>query len=96
MRILSRSLALVAAILWTASARAEDEKFKSIHVADLVALQKAQAKVFIYDANTEEFRASHGIIPGAKILSHFDSYDVKKELPSDKGAKLVFYCSNTH
>jgi hypothetical protein len=71
-----------------------DEAFKEIHVSDLVALQHAKPKVHVYDANTEEFRAKNGVIPGAAMLSSFDKYDVAKELPADKNAPLVFYCTS--
>ena len=36
----------------------------------------------------------NGVIAGAKLLSSFDHYDIQKELPADKNAPLVFYCSN--
>jgi hypothetical protein len=71
------------------------EKFKLIHVDDLVSLQKKKVAVALLDANDVAFRAKNGIIPGARQLSSFNKYDFK-ELPSDKGAKLVFYCANTH
>jgi hypothetical protein len=71
------------------------EKFKLIHVDDLVALQKKKVAVSLLDANDPGFRTKNGIIPGARQLSSFNKYDFK-ELPADKGAKLVFYCANTH
>ena len=33
-------------------------------------------------------------MPGAKLLSSSDGYDLSKELPADKKAPLVFYCSS--
>ena len=68
--------------------------FKLIHVADLAKLM-AGKDVHIFDANAPETRARLGIIPGAKLLSSDDSYDVAATLPSDKRAKLVFYCADT-
>jgi hypothetical protein len=48
----------------------------------------------VLDANDKEFREKNGVIPGAKLLSSFDRYDIQKELPANKDAPLVFYCSN--
>jgi rhodanese-related sulfurtransferase len=69
--------------------------FKLIHVADLKSLIADNDKnVSIYDANVPEIRQKFGVIPGAKLLSSDDKYDLSV-LPSDKDAKLVFYCANT-
>lgn len=80
----------------THSAAAEPrEKFRLIEVPELEALQKdTRHPVTVLDANDAEFRAQNGVIPGAKLLSSFEGYDVKKELPPDTGTPLVFYCSN--
>ena len=70
--------------------------FKLIHVADLAKLMADEdSHLYIFDANAPETRARFGIIPGAKLLSSEDSYDVATTLPSDKGAKLIFYCADT-
>jgi hypothetical protein len=70
--------------------------FKLIHVADLAKLMADKdSQVHIFDANPPDTRARFGIIPGAKLLSSDDSYDVVATLPSNKGAKLVFYCADT-
>lgn len=75
----------------------ENNSIKKIHVADLVALMHdPDAHVIIYDANSENVRSKYGVIPGAKLLSSADQYDVAAMLPADKHAKLVFYCTNTH
>lgn len=75
----------------------ENNNIKKIHVADLVALMHdADAHVIIYDANSENVRSEYGVIPGAKLLSSSDHYDVAATLPADKHAKLVFYCTNLH
>ena len=72
------------------------ETFAFIDVSQLESLQKdSQVPVTVLDANDPEFRAKNGVIPGARLLSSFDGYDVKKELPPTKDAPLVFYCSNT-
>jgi hypothetical protein len=75
----------------------ENDKFKLINVADLAALRAdANSHVVILDANVQDTRDKWGVIPGARLLSSYDSYDVATELPPAKSAKLVFYCANTH
>jgi len=75
----------------------EDDNIKLIDVANLVALKAdANSHVVILDANPVPTRARYGVIPGARLLSSYDNYDVATELPSAKNAKLVFYCANTH
>jgi hypothetical protein len=73
------------------------ESFKIIHVDDLAALTAANSStVWIYDVNPPSVRAKEGVVPGARLLSSFDSFDVAEDLPPAKDAKLVFYCANTH
>ena len=74
-----------------------DEGFKLIHVDDLVALRESpDASPTVLDANGADFRAREGIIPGAVLLSNYKTYDVAKELPPRKDARLVFYCADSH
>ena len=47
----------------------------------------------VLDANGQPTRERMGVIPGATLLSDFESYKLD-ELPADKAKKLVFYCSN--
>jgi hypothetical protein len=71
------------------------ETFRLIEVPELEALQKdTGTPVTVLDANDVEFRQKNGVIPGAKLLSSFKDYDLKKELPANHDAPLVFYCSN--
>ncbi len=78
-----------------ASAAEPKEKFRLIELSELESMQKdARAPVTVLDANDTEFREKNGVIPGAKLLSSFDKYDISKELPASKDAPLVFYCSN--
>lgn len=70
------------------------EGFKLIHADDLQKLQ-ATGGVNVYDANAPDYRQANGIIPGAHLLSGLE-YDTARELPVDKGAPLVFYCTNSH
>lgn len=73
------------------------DTFKIIHVDDLDALIREHTPdLWIYDANPPSTRVREGVIPGARLLSSFKDYDVAKELPIAKDAKLVFYCTNTH
>lgn len=87
-------LSLVSTLTLAAQSK---ETFAFIDVAQLEALQKdSQVPVTLLDANDPEFREKNGVIPGARLLSSFDAYDVTKELPPSKDARLVFYCSNKH
>jgi hypothetical protein len=73
-----------------------DDTFKLIHVADLAALRSdPNSHVVVLDANVESAREKYGVIPGARLLSSYDHYDVATELPPAKNAKLVFYCANS-
>jgi rhodanese-related sulfurtransferase len=46
------------------------------------------------DANGELTRKKLGVIPGAVLLTDYESFAVS-ELPADKGKPLVFYCADT-
>ena len=71
------------------------EKFRMIEVSDLESMQKdPTSPPTLLDANDPEFREKNGVIPGAKLLSSSDGYDPSRELPADKKAPLVFYCSS--
>ncbi len=75
----------------------ENDNIRKIHVAELIVLMHdPDAHVIIYDANPQDVRSQYGVIPGAKLLSSSDKYDVAAALPADKNAKLVFYCTNLH
>lgn len=90
------ALPLLLALVVPGLSRAADaEPFKLIHVADLVALQKKDARVQVYDANHQEFRDENGVIPGTHLLTSYRTYDPAKELPKDKTTPLVFYCSSS-
>jgi hypothetical protein len=75
----------------------EPDKFAIINADKLQSLMNdPNSHVNIYDANGWGLRSTAGVIPGAHLLSSDDKYDVAKELPTDKSAKLVFYCADTH
>ena len=102
------AVALMAAMMLGAQAFAADlgsllankegpDQFALIHVSDLAQMMSDTShKVWIYDANLPKTREAYGIIPGAQMLPSSDNYDVHADLPMDKGAKLIFYCANTH
>lgn len=46
------------------------------------------------DANGESTREKMGVLPGAVLLSDYETFSVS-ELPADKAKELVFYCANT-
>jgi hypothetical protein len=107
-RLLTVTICAASVAILAASASATDigtllnnrrpvETFRLLRVADLVSLmQDANAHVHIYDANHNALRNRAGMIPGARPLSSDDHYDVADELPTDKHAKLVFYCADLH
>jgi rhodanese-related sulfurtransferase len=53
--------------------------------------QLGQSGVFIFDANPERVWA-HGHVPGAKNVDPADY--TPADLPADKNATLIFYCSD--
>jgi hypothetical protein len=106
----NRFLIVGTIVLWTtASAFAFDlgsilnntpkqpDKFAVIRVDTLASLMNdPNSHVNIYDANGWGLRSTAGVIPGAHLLTSDDKYDVAKELPPSKSAKLVFYCADLH
>src|SRR4051812_45172477 len=77
----------------TAATKASDAKplYQAINVAKFLDLKKDTAHpLYVFDANTQETRHNEGVIPGAKILSSSKEYDLAKELPAEKTARLVF------
>jgi rhodanese-related sulfurtransferase len=69
------------------------EKFKTIHADDLAnSMEDPSSHVKVYDANLADTRQRFGVIDGAHLLSSYDQYNVAKELPADKNARVVFYC----
>jgi hypothetical protein len=75
----------------------EPDKFAVIRVDKLASLMAdPNSHVNIYDANGWGMRSTAGVIPGAHLLTSDDKYDVEKELPPAKNAKLVFYCADLH
>src|SRR5262245_3636112 len=78
-----------------AMAAAPREQLRMIEVPDLESMQKdSKSRPTLLDANDAEFREKNGVIPGAKLLTSFNRYDLARELPADKNAPLVFYCAD--
>lgn len=73
----------------------ETVSIPTLDAETLARLLRERPKVELFDANGEATRAKYGVIPGAKLLSHYARYDVRRELPADKDAKIVFYCGST-
>jgi rhodanese-related sulfurtransferase len=110
MRSIATSIALALMLALTLAARASagdigkllenkegPDNFQVIHVDDLAKLMGNPAShVQIFDANHPSTREQYGVIPGARLLSSYDNYDVARELPADKNAKVVFYCADSH
>lgn len=84
--------ALVLSVLVLAGCTKHHPAVKEASVAEVAAHVKANSATMC-DANTVDYRAKNGIVPGAVLLTSYRAYPVS-ELPSDKGRPLVFYCSN--
>jgi rhodanese-related sulfurtransferase len=76
-----------------AGTKSTDTPLRTVTVDELAALRTA-GKAIVVDANGADTRQKYGVIPGAVLLPHYADYDVAKELPHDRSAKLVFYCAN--
>jgi rhodanese-related sulfurtransferase len=66
----------------------------TISVDELDQMLASQAAVPV-DANGEPVRKKMGVIPGAVLLSDYETF-LPSELPADKSRPLVFYCANAH
>jgi len=77
------------------SAEKESKELKTLTVAQVAEARKAAKAAVVLDANSPDFRAKNGVIPGATLLTSIN-YDPTKELPAAKDSKLVFYCANNH
>jgi len=84
----------VAALACEGEGHAAKTSVKKVDVTELTRLQK-ESKPVVVDVNGKETRSKYGVIPGAVLLTSAAKYEVAKELPQAKDAKLVFYCANT-
>ncbi|HWO23712.1 MAG TPA: rhodanese-like domain-containing protein [Kofleriaceae bacterium] len=62
---------------------------------DELAARLARGECRAVDANTDATRRRLGVIPGAVLLSDYETF-LWSELPADKSKGLVFYCANEH
>ncbi len=67
-------------------------KLPQVTVAELEAMIAKRAATPV-DANGPTTRSKIGIIPGAVLLTDYETYTAS-ELPADKNQPLVFYCAN--
>ena len=75
-------------------ARAAGGEVGTMTVDELVRAREAGGCV-VLDANSTQTRILLGVIPGARLLTHYSDYELD-ELPADRDEKLVFYCANEH
>ncbi|CAN5913783.1 hypothetical protein BH11MYX3_BH11MYX3_17200 [soil metagenome] len=61
-----------------------------ISIADVAAGLDAK-QLTVVDCNGDDTRAKHGVLPGAILVDDAETFTASA-LPSDKTAKLVFYC----
>ena len=98
-----RKLLAVSVLAWAAGAgcsRAHDNAAAADHAPVAIATVSvdeldqmlARNDCQAVDANGTETRKKMGVIPGAVLLTDFESLD---RLPPDKTRNLVFYCANT-
>ena len=66
--------------------------FDQLTADQLATMMTGDPQIVVCDANSEGVREEYGTIPGAVLLSSY-SFDAA-ELPGDKAASLVFYCSS--
>lgn len=60
---------------------------------DKAAALHEQGKVIMVDANGKATRQKIGVVPGARLLTSYNKFDMK-ELKASKEDTLVFYCYN--
>ena len=95
--------AIVTMFVFSASiAIAGGNKHKGESTSDIPGISVKQAaqlastgKAIMVDANGSSTRKTQGVVPGARLLSSFQSFS-SKELKAQKSDLLVFYCYNEH
>lgn len=84
--------ALLAALALGLGCRADTTGLETLSVAEVAARLAAEPAPIPVDANSDETRLKHGLLPGALLLSSYRDYDAAAELPADPEQGLVFYC----
>ncbi len=75
------------------SSQAEKGAIKEVDVETAASWLDAKSAKAV-DANTEDFRAQNGVVPGAVLLTNYLDWEPPEVLGPDKAQKLVFYCSS--
>jgi rhodanese-related sulfurtransferase len=81
---------LALACLLSASLALAGEPFQVATLDQVQGWVEAKSAI-VYDVNDDDLWVKHHV-PGAR---HVSGKGWTKTLPADKGARLVFYCSNT-
>ena len=90
--VVALSLVAPAALACDGEHQAAAPSPKKVTVTEMAELTRTNAARPV-DANSPEFRAKNGVIPGAVLLTSSSMYDPAKELPQAKDTMLVFYCA---
>ncbi len=85
-----KKLLLLLALALPAAGALAAEPYKEATLDQVQAWVAAKSAI-VYDVNGDDLWEKHHV-PGAR---HLTGKDWKSTLPADKGALLVFYCSNT-
>jgi rhodanese-related sulfurtransferase len=97
--LLASLLALLGAAGCSKPSSGEGERAGKPAIATLsvdeLAARLARGDCRAVDANGDATRKRHGVIPGAVLLSDYETF-LPNELPADKARGLVFYCANEH
>lgn len=95
-----RRILLALVLVSSAAACDRADKKPASHAAELptISVEELAAKLpekaaRAVDANGDKTRKDFGIIPGAILLTDYETY-AASELPADRGQPLVFYCAN--
>ena len=86
------AVAALMTIAGLAACNADHGAFEQVTSDQLATMMSGDAQIVVCDANSKGVREEYGTIPGAVLLSSY-SFEAS-ELPDDKAASLVFYCSS--
>lgn len=96
MRVLGIAAVLVLVLAGGGCARRADEPAGVAEVTvEQLAARLARGDARAVDANGAPTRQRFGVIPGALLLSDYETF-LPAELGPDKAKGLVFYCANEH
>ena len=79
------------ALLLAIGCKADTSGLSTLSVGQLLGFLAQDPGLVLCDANSADTRSRLGIIPGARLLSHYRDYAVA-ELPSELSRPVVFYC----